>query len=55
MGGRVQSSGRFVTVSLGREVMRTALGVGSGDGVRDEDAGGGVRGRFENINEACNW
>lgn len=53
----MQRSGRFVTVvSLGRDVIRTALGVGSGEGVREEEAGGGgVRGRLENMDEAVEW
>ena len=50
VGGRVHKRVLLVTeVSLGSAVIRIALGVGSGDGVRDEVARGGVRGRFENI------
>ena len=50
VGGRVHKRVLLVTeVSLGRAVIRIALGVGSGDGVRDEVAHGCVRDSFENI------
>ena len=50
VGGRVHKRVLLATeVSLGSAVIRIALGVGSGDGVRDEVARGGVCDRFENI------
>ena len=49
VGDRVHKRALVTEVPLGLRAIRIALGVGSGDGVRDEVARGGVRGRFENI------